>query len=110
MIPGKCIISVAEPWNFESQDGENVIRGSILSIKNNKCLVFKSNYDLYFGEIKGNILILTPRYEGIDFSNLDNERLVFNGSILLGEYNNQLTESELFGKSKLVIVGSMKTG
>ncbi len=100
------IISVAEPWDFECQDGQNIIRGNILSKKSNQCLVFKSNYHLRFGEVEGNIFVLVPRYSGINFSSLGDEKLSFNGSILLSEYSELLGENELFEKSKFVIIGS----
>ncbi len=43
MQPEKYFLSVGEPWNFESQDGQNIITGKILIVKSNECLVFKSN-------------------------------------------------------------------
>jgi hypothetical protein len=101
-------IIVSEPWNFESPDGQNIIKGSILNIKSNQCIVFKSNYYLQFDEIKGNILILTSRHYGVDFSNFNDERLAFNGSVLLIEYNEQLNENELLKNTKFVIIGSVK--
>lgn len=91
----KYFISVGEPWDFESEDGQNIIRGNIVSIKSNQCLVFKTNYSLQFGEAKGDILILTPRHKGNDFSDLQNELVVVNGSLLLTEYTKELSEKEL---------------
>jgi hypothetical protein len=104
----KYFISVGEPWDFESQDGQNIIRGNILSVKSNQCLVFKSNYYLKFGEIKGDILILTPRHKGNDFSDLQNELVVVNGSLLLKEYNKELSEKELQENAKFEIIGSIR--
>jgi hypothetical protein len=104
----KYFITVSEPWNFESSDGQNIIKGNILSIKSNQCIVFKSNCYLQFDEVKGNILILTPRHYGYDFSKFQDEIIVFNGSILLREYNEQLSENELRGSSKFVIIGSIR--
>ena len=31
-------ISVGEPWDFESQYGENIIRGHIISMKSDRCI------------------------------------------------------------------------
>lgn len=101
-------ISVGEPWDFESRDGQNVIRGSILGIKNNQCLVFKSNNCLTIGQIKGDVLILTPRHKGNDFSDLQNELVVVNGSILQREYNNALSEQEFQENAMFAIVGSIR--
>lgn len=61
-------ISVGEPWDFESQDGQNIIRGHILCMKSDRCIVFKSNHYLKFAVAAGYILILTPRYKENDFS------------------------------------------
>jgi hypothetical protein len=104
----KYVISVAEPWDFESPDGQNVIKGTILSKKSNQCLIFKSNHYLQFNDIKGNILILTPRYYGCDFSNFQNDTIAFNGSILLREYDEQLSENSLQENAKFVIIGAIK--
>ena len=87
---------------------ENIIRGSILCRKSNQCIIFKSNDYLQFGDIEGNILILTPRHHGYDFSNFHDGIIAFNGSILLMEYNEQLGESELKENSKFVIIGSLR--
>ncbi|GHT79673.1 hypothetical protein AGMMS50262_23640 [Bacteroidia bacterium] len=104
----KYFISVAEPWDFESPDGQNKVRGSIVSVKSNQCLVFKSNYDLKFGDVTGDILVLFPRHYGIDFSDLGDKRLAFNGGLLLKKYNENLSEKELEENSKFVIIGSFR--
>jgi hypothetical protein len=49
----KYFISVGEPWDFESQDGQNIIRGKIINIKDKEYLIFKSNHLLRFDSIKG---------------------------------------------------------
>lgn len=101
-------ISVGEPWDFESPDGQNIIRGKILSIVSNKCLVFKANHHLKFGETMGNILILTPRYESNDFSDLESELIAVNGGIFLKEYHEYLNEKELRDCAKFEIIGSIR--
>jgi hypothetical protein len=106
----KYFITVSEPWDFESSDGQNIIKGSILSIKSSQCIVFRSNNYLQFDDVKGNILILTQRHYGYDFSNFKNEIIAFNGGVLLGEYNEELSESQLREKTKFVIIGSMRKG
>ncbi len=104
----KYFISVGEPWDFESQDGQNIIRGNILSVKSDLCLVFKSNYILRFGEVEGDILILAPRHKGNDFSDLQNSLIVVNGSLLQKEYNTELSEKELQENAKFEIIGSIR--
>ena len=101
-------ISVGEPWNFERTDGQNIIRGNIVCIKSNNCLVFKCNHHLTFGDIKGDILILTPRHKGNGFSALISGLVVVNGSLLIREYNDMLSEKELRENSKLWIMGSIR--
>jgi len=108
MKEGKYFITVSEPWDFESSDGQNIIKGSILSIKSTQCIVFRSNSYLQFDDVKGNILILTPRHYGYDFSNFQNEIIAFNGGILLREYNEELSENELRENTKFVIIGSIR--
>ena len=108
MVQENYFISVGEPWNFESKDGQNVIRGNIFRFKNNNCLVFKCNHHLAFGDIKGDVLILTPRHSGNDFSALISGLVVVNGSLLTREYNDMLSEKELIENSKLCIMGSIR--
>ena len=100
-------ISVSEPWDFESKDGENIIKGNIVNIKSNQCLIFKSKYDLEFGEIKGDVLIFFPRHIGIDLSDLEDKRLVLNGGLLRKKYDEKMSEDELKENSKFVIIGSI---
>lgn len=104
----KYFISVGEPWDFESLDGQNVIKGNILKIKSNQCLIFKSNHFLKFGENSGDTLILTPRHKGNDFSELTNDFVVVNGSLLLKAYNEELSEDELKQNMKFEIIGSIR--
>lgn len=106
----KYFISVGEPWDFESIDGQNIVGGNIVAIKSNQCLVFKTKHYLRFDGVKGNILILIPRYYGNDFSNLSNGHVVINGSLLLKEYCEVLSEKELQENAQFVIVGSIKKG
>lgn len=41
MGQNKCFIKVSDPWNFESPDGENIIKGSILSQRSDQCIVLE---------------------------------------------------------------------
>lgn len=100
-------ISVAEPWDFKGLDGANIIRGQILSIKSKQCLVFKSNNIMEFGIVKGNFLILSSRHYDVDYFNLNDKNLTFNGGVLLNEYDENLSEKELKENSKFVIIGSI---
>lgn len=104
----KYFISVGEPWDFESPDGQNIIKGNILSIKSNQCVVFKAYHYLKFGNIDGDILVLTPRHQGNNFSDLTNELIVVNGSILLKKYDDALSEKELNENAKFVMIGSIR--
>jgi hypothetical protein len=103
----KYFISVSEPWNFENVDGRNIIEGKILNIKSNKCLVFKSNYNLKFDNVSGDILILFPRYKENNFSDMK-RRIDINGGLLLETYIENFSEKELENKSKFVIIGSIR--
>lgn len=101
-------ISVGEPWDFESQDGQNVIKGRIISFRSNDCIVFKSNYCLNFDDVRGDVLILTPRHREHDFSDLINGMVVINGGVLLEEYNENLDEEKLKESMKFKIIGSIR--
>jgi hypothetical protein len=108
MKKGKYFISVGEPWDFESPDGQNIVRGNILSIKSNQCLVFKTDHFLKFDGIESDILMLSPRNRGNDFSDLQNKLIIVNGSILFKEYDETLSEKELQENTKFVIIGSIR--
>lgn len=101
-------ISVSEPWDFESQDGENIIKGHIVSMKSDHCIVFKCDHYLKFAAIAGYILVLTPRYKENDFSDLTQDSVVVNGGIFIGEYDEKLNEKELERNIKFAIIGSIK--
>ena len=85
----KYFISVNEPWDFESPDGQNIIKGSILKISSTTCLIFKANYSLNFNGCQGDTLILFPRNKENNFLHLtDNkEYVVINGFLLLKDYS-----------------------
>jgi hypothetical protein len=103
----KYVISVGEPWNFESIDGQNIIKGIVLEILNDKCLIFKANNCLEFNQAVGNVLILSPRCKDENFNNLSNKSVTINGGLLLIDYNKDLIENELKNNSKFVIIGSI---
>lgn len=104
----KCFISVAEPWNFESPDGQNIVRGNILTVKSNQCVVFKADHYLEFDSINSDILILTPRHRETDFSDLSKQLITVNGSLLLKNYEDSLSEKELKENARFIIIGSIR--
>lgn len=104
----KYCISIGEPWDFESKDGQNIIKGVIISKKSNKCIVFKSNHYLEFDNSVSCILILTPRYKENDFSDLTKGPVVVNGGIFPGKYDEKLGENELKQNMKYGIIGSIR--
>lgn len=60
MCVQKYFVSVSEPWDYESANGQDIIKGRILDKKSNDCIVFESDDFTQFDDIKSNILILTP--------------------------------------------------
>jgi hypothetical protein len=109
MNPAKYHISVSEPWDFNSPDGENLINGQVIKIINPTCLVFKTNLDINIKSLKGNILILTPRHKHNNFTDLENASgyVVINGSLLVASYSDQMNEQELNDNSVFVLIGSI---
>lgn len=107
----KTYISVGEPWDFTSPDGDNIINGHVIKIINSTCLVFKANYTLNFLQHSGNIFVLFPRYTGEDFYELQNggNYITVNGKVLIESYTEDMTETQLKEKSKFVIIGCIRT-
>lgn len=107
----KYFISVGEPWDFESPDGQNIINGIIIKILSVTCLVFKANYVLAINGISSNLFVLYPRHAESDFDDLKNgvDYVTINGSILPREYNENMDEDFLKENSKFVIIGSIRT-
>ncbi|WP_026714016.1 hypothetical protein [Flavobacterium daejeonense] len=101
------IITIAEPWDFESPDGKNIIRGTILSIIDSVFLIFKTNYILNFGGISGDILILSPRFKDDNFNNVTSKKISVNGGLFLNDYNTGLEERKLKDNSKFVLIGTL---
>lgn len=100
-------ITIAEPWDFESPDGKNIIQGIILSIVNSYLIVFKANYLLNFDGISGEILILSPRFKGESFENISTKEVDVNGGLFLDDYNKNYEESKLKENSKFVLIGTL---
>lgn len=98
-------ISVSEPWNFESVDGKNLIKGTILSIINYKTLVFRANYPLDFEGLIGDTLVLSTRLKDESFSIIDEVEV--NGGLLKIEFSQELAESELRDNCKFVLIGTL---
>ena len=61
-----------------------------------------------FDDVRGDILILTPRYREHDFSDLISGMVVINGGVLLEEYNENLDEEKLKERMKFKIIGSIR--
>jgi len=106
-----AIISIGEPWDFKSPDGENVMYGSILKVISSYCIVFKANYNLKFDQHAGDIFVLSPRHSCSNFDDLNNGTgfVNINGGLLLGVYDNKISENDLKLNSKFVIIGSLST-
>jgi hypothetical protein len=106
----KYFISVGEPWDFESPDGQNIIRGFVLKIISATCLIFKANYLLNIGGVKGDVLVLTPRDLDGSFYELKNDfdYLTVNGGLLLVEYDENYNEKIVKDNSKFIIVGGVR--
>lgn len=100
-------ITIAEPWDFESPDGKNIIRGIILSIVNSNLWVFKANYILNFNGITGDILILSPRFKDGNFDNIATKEVDINGGLFLLDYNDEVEESKLKENCKFVLIGTL---
>ncbi|MDR2915260.1 MAG: hypothetical protein LBV74_10590 [Tannerella sp.] len=69
----KCSILIAEPWDFDSPDGENIIRGKIIKIISAESLIFKSDHKLSFKNYTGDLFVLHPRFKDCDFSKFSND-------------------------------------
>jgi hypothetical protein len=107
---GQSYITIGEPWNFTSPDGQNLIKGTITKVVNSSCLLFQSNHVLTFREGSGNFFVLFPRHAGYNFGNLgkDKNGVSTNGCLLFeGLWNNNMTPKELETNSKFVLIGSI---
>lgn len=101
----KCSILISEPWDFDSPDGGNVIKGKIIKVISVESLIFKSDYELSFENYTGNLFILHPRHKGCDFYELSNKiiksRLVsINGGLII-EKNVDVSELSGYDKNTL---------
>jgi len=107
----KYFLSVGEPWDFDSPDGQNIINGIIIKIVSANCIIFKANYILHFNGVSGNFFVLCPRHSENDFDDLKNGKdyVTINGNVLPEEYNENMSEDYLKENSKFVIIGSIRT-
>jgi len=111
MGQNEYFISVGEPWDFNSPDGQNIINGVIVKILSATCLVFKANYILDFDGTLGNFFVLYPRHAESNFNKLKDGMgyVTINGNILLEKYDENMNENYLKEQSKFVTVGSIRT-
>ena len=96
-------IMVAEPWDFTSPDGENIIKGHIIYNYNARYIIFKANYELIFRQAKGDTLVLSPRHYFGD----DRDLLSLNGGLLLQEFSSTMDIEAVKKMSKFVLIGSL---
>jgi hypothetical protein len=108
MIYRNYNLLIAEPWDFESPDGKNIIKGGIMDLVSKKCIIYKMNCSLTFGETRNDILVLFPRHQNIDFSDLDDKRLAVNCAILSNEIALTSDENTLAHNSKFVLIASFE--
>ncbi|RHX88592.1 hypothetical protein [Leptospira stimsonii] len=105
----KYYISVAEPWDFVGPDGKNIIKGEILKIIDNNCVLFQTNYILNFENVGGDILVLSSRYRKNDHFINDTNGLdwTINVGLLLTKEYEDMNEPALKNHSKFIIIGSL---
>ncbi len=74
------------------------------------CLIFVANYVLNFSQYSGDTFILTPRYTNENFSEILGKGDYFpvNGQVLIDAYADDMVEAQLKGRSKFVIIGSIR--
>lgn len=101
-------LSIGEPWDFKSPDGENIIKGEIIKFIDSNCIIFKANYALQIDDTVGDVIILTTRYANENFDGLEKEshRVTVNGA-LLSEFDEDMGIEELKLKSKFFIIGGL---
>lgn len=106
----KGIISVGEPWNFTSPDGENIIKGHIIKMVSSTCLIFKANYVLDFRDSSGEIFVLLPRYANENFNDIkgSNRYVPINALLLTTGDESEMTEDQLEVEGKFVIIGDIR--
>ncbi|EKR64987.1 hypothetical protein LEP1GSC036_2294 [Leptospira weilii str. 2006001853] len=102
-------ILVAEPWDFVGPDGKNIIKGKILKIIDDDCILFKTNHKLRIKDVEGDVLVLSSRYKKDDHFVKDIKELdwTINVGLLLTKEYKDLNESGLKSYSKFIIIGSL---
>lgn len=104
----KYTITVSEPWDFASSDGINIIKGTIIHLVNDKCIIFRSDKSQQFEQGKGRLFVLFPRVQDYTFSEIEkNKSIDINGGLLNSRFNYKNTEEELVKNSTFVIIGSI---
>ncbi|AVQ13036.1 hypothetical protein [Leptospira santarosai] len=104
----KYYISVGEPWDFTGPDGENRIKGEILKIINQDCLLFKMNHHIEIKNMKGNIMVLFSRHRDNNFyETAENLDWTVNGGLLVTDEYENMNEKELEKNSIFSIIGGL---
>lgn len=102
-------VSVGEPWDFSGPSGENEIQGHVIRVVSEKCIVFRANSTLSFGDMHGDILILLPRYHSISFDEFRRGvvSVPVNGQLLRVALVGDEVEDILIRSSTLAISGAL---
>ncbi len=102
-------VGVSEPWDFIGPDGKNIIKGKILKIVDNDCVIFKSNHLLEMEGKTSYILILLSRHKDLHFDNIERRNFwTVGGGLLFTDSYDNMNAQELEKNSKYFIIGSLR--
>jgi hypothetical protein len=102
----KYKIIISEPWDYSNNDGSNIEIGEIIIFEKNY-LLFRSDNELIFDNLKGNLFLLLPRIG----KQLNENTLIYesvDGGLLLTNDFNNMNKKELENISKFVFIGSIQ--
>lgn len=107
-VPGqRVLVSVAEPWDFESEAGPNRLEARVVSVEprdgRNACWVLEGDVLLEIGGVSGRSLVMRPRHreQSLD-ALLDGEKVRVN----LGLLSEDEHWASPLSEAKFIIVGS----
>ena len=102
-----CCFIVSEPWDYINPAcGGNYIYGAVIKAEKD-FVVFKSDNTIEIAGVRGDTLLLLPRYyeqaDKADFFDC-----TYNTGIILCKYDASATRSDLEKNAKYVFIGSFK--
>ena len=104
----ELIVSVGEPWNFRSSDGDNVIFGRLMKILPDSAWLVESSSTVSVDARRGHMMLIRPRYVGESLGTVNGDQGIAVNVALFDDDTENVHEQASGKQPQFVIVGSVR--